>query len=116
MLKFYEKFDMQNNTYDDDAVCHFTFLVGEYGEGEQVDTVWADVSGYINEDGTAEVYFDDGYNGYILDEHRNETLIALPDEIAAKKHYGETPFEYRIESLADDSVKTGFVNWKGKSK
>lgn len=33
---------------------------------------------------------------------------------AAKQYYGKTPFEYRIESMADDSVTTGFVNQKGK--
>lgn len=31
---------------------------------------------------------------------------------AAKEHMGDTPFEYRIESLETGNVTTGFVNWK----
>ena len=31
---------------------------------------------------------------------------------SAKKHYGDTPFEYSIENMATDEETTGFVNWK----
>ena len=31
---------------------------------------------------------------------------------AAKKHFGDTPFEYSIENIDTDEITTGFVNWK----
>ena len=41
---------------------------------------------------------------------RYETLEQAID--AAKKHFGKTPFEYRIENIDTDEITTGFVNWK----
>ena len=31
---------------------------------------------------------------------------------AAKKHYRDTPFEYRIKNRATNETITGFVNWR----
>ena len=33
---------------------------------------------------------------------------------SAKKHFGNTPFEYSIENMETDEITTGFINWNRK--
>ena len=41
---------------------------------------------------------------------------SIEDAIAAaKKHYGDTPFEYQIENMETDEITQALVNWKKKS-
>jgi len=83
-FRFYDKFNMLDNTYHDDSDFHFTFLVGECECNGKIENIWADMSGYISNDGSVNVYFDDDFKGYILDSGRNETLVELPEEMLDK--------------------------------
>ena len=83
-FRFYDNFEMQDNTYTDESDFHFTFLAGECEYNGKIENVWVDVSGWISKSGSIITYFDDDFNGYIFDESRNAILVTLPDEVLIK--------------------------------
>lgn len=88
LVKWYDNFEMENNTEGYEEDCYFTFLVGETieNEGEEYakTSVYVDMRGYLDGAGEPCIYCADDQQAYLRDEGGYERYVHLPDDIYDK--------------------------------
>ena len=86
LVKWYDHFEMENNTEGTEEDAYFTFLVGETIENKDEEdcktSVYMDMRGYLNDNGDPVVYpYDDKKIAYLHDEYYAERDVRLPENI-----------------------------------